>query len=221
MKKFYTLALALLCVSAAASAQTLKLYHNEGTEEEPNLVEVSDGYEITVTEVSQAGDATHGYIYTFDSGMYVEGDTKGSVTYNATRVGNFSGDGFAYQICPDECTNLEGETATGSFTYRTSFGQFPLSIHYSLQDSKSEEAPIAYAKVKYTIAYDANPASKLTFTVTFDNDPKNAGVDNITVDNSNAPVEYYNLNGVRVANPTAPGLYVRRQGTSATKHLLR
>jgi hypothetical protein len=116
-----------------------------------------------------------------------------------------------------------GETATGTFTFNPSNnnGVYPLYIHYSLQDSKSEEAPIAYAKVKYTIAYDANPASKLTFTVTFDNDPTHAGVDNITVDNSNAPVEYYNLNGVRVANPTAPGLYVRRQGTSATKHLLR
>lgn len=39
------------------------------------------------------------------------------------------------------------------------------------------------------------------------------------VDNSTAPVEYYNLQGVRVAAP-AHGLYIRRQGTQTTKVIL-
>ena len=48
-----------------------------------------------------------------------------------------------------------------------------------------------------------------------------AGVSDITVDNnSNAPVEYYNLQGVRVSNPTG-GLYIRRQGNTATKVLVK
>ncbi len=42
-----------------------------------------------------------------------------------------------------------------------------------------------------------------------------SGIDNITTD-SNAPAEYYNLQGVRVANPEA-GLYIRRQGNNVTK----
>jgi hypothetical protein len=36
----------------------------------------------------------------------------------------------------------------------------------------------------------------------------------------NAPVEYFNLQGVRVANPTA-GIYVKRQGNTATKVLVK
>jgi hypothetical protein len=40
------------------------------------------------------------------------------------------------------------------------------------------------------------------------------------VDNSNAPVEYFNLQGVRVANPTS-GLYIRRQGTTTAKVLVK
>ena len=41
------------------------------------------------------------------------------------------------------------------------------------------------------------------------------GIDNITAD-SNATAEYYNLQGVRVANPEN-GLYIRRQGNTVTK----
>ena len=49
------------------------------------------------------------------------------------------------------------------------------------------------------------------------------GIDGITADdNANAPVEYYNLQGVRI-NPAAaaPGLYIRRQGTTTAKTFLR
>lgn len=42
------------------------------------------------------------------------------------------------------------------------------------------------------------------------------GVADITVDDVNAQVEYYNLQGVRVENP-ANGLYIRRQGSKASK----
>lgn len=45
------------------------------------------------------------------------------------------------------------------------------------------------------------------------------GVENINAD-ANAPVEYYNLQGVRVANPEN-GLYIRRQGNKATKVLVK
>ena len=49
-----------------------------------------------------------------------------------------------------------------------------------------------------------------------------AGVADITVDNTDAPVEYYNLQGVRVATDNlTPGIYIRRQGTATTKVILR
>lgn len=48
---------------------------------------------------------------------------------------------------------------------------------------------------------------------------KSAGISDIVVD-ENAPVEYYNLQGVRVANPEN-GLYIRRQGNKATKVLVK
>ncbi|MBP3638650.1 MAG: hypothetical protein J6J20_02060 [Muribaculaceae bacterium] len=48
---------------------------------------------------------------------------------------------------------------------------------------------------------------------------KSDGIADITVD-ENAPVEYFNLQGVRVANPEN-GLYIRRQGNKATKVLVK
>ncbi|MDE6305518.1 MAG: hypothetical protein K2L90_02900, partial [Muribaculaceae bacterium] len=49
-----------------------------------------------------------------------------------------------------------------------------------------------------------------------------SGVDAIGVDNADAPVEYFNIQGVRVsADNLTPGLYIKRQGTEATKVLVK
>jgi len=63
--------------------------------------------------------------------------------------------------------------------------------------------------------------SKLTFNYNFF-DPAKGGIDNVTVDsdNANKPVEYFNLQGVKVANP-ANGIYIRKQGTSVSKVLVK
>ena len=50
--------------------------------------------------------------------------------------------------------------------------------------------------------------------------PGLSGISNVTVADENAPVEYYNLQGIRVANPEN-GLYIRRQGNKATKVLVK
>lgn len=46
-----------------------------------------------------------------------------------------------------------------------------------------------------------------------------AGVDDIVTE-ADAPVEYFNLQGVRVENPSA-GMYIRRQGSTVTKEIIR
>ena len=51
---------------------------------------------------------------------------------------------------------------------------------------------------------------------------KGSGVENIVVDDENAPVEYYNMQGVRMTDENlAPGLYIKRQGKKATKVVIR
>ncbi len=48
-----------------------------------------------------------------------------------------------------------------------------------------------------------------------------AGVDNVKVDDSNAPVEYYSLQGVRVSQPAAGQFLIKKQGNTITKELVK
>lgn len=49
--------------------------------------------------------------------------------------------------------------------------------------------------------------------------PDNSGINDNFVEDNDAPVEYYNLNGMRVNDPT-PGLYIRRQGNKVSKIII-
>ena len=94
-----------------------------------------------------------------------------------------------------------------------------------------EEKKLVLAKHEDSVPLSTNPHGRLWLhtnpevTVTLDPfrsikmslaSDKVTGVDDITVDSADAEVEYYNLQGIRVANPEH-GIYIRRQGNTATK----
>jgi hypothetical protein len=60
-------------------------------------------------------------------------------------------------------------------------------------------------------------SAKITINASTDN----SGISNVAVDNSNAPVEYYNIQGMRINNPEAGQLVIKRQGTSVSKQIIR
>jgi hypothetical protein len=62
--------------------------------------------------------------------------------------------------------------------------------------------------------YFGGPGVKQTEFVKYLSEPV-SGIEEVGAD-ENAPVEYFNLQGVRVANPSA-GIYVRRQGSKVEK----
>ena len=70
----------------------------------------------------------------------------------------------------------------------------------------------------YTNVAPANEPTEFNLPILF-KESESDGIADITVD-ENAPVEYFNLQGVRVANPEN-GLYIRRQGNKATKVLVK
>lgn len=51
--------------------------------------------------------------------------------------------------------------------------------------------------------------------------PNEAGIANVAVDNENAPVEYYNLQGIRVNQPAAGSIVIMKQGTKTSKFIVR
>lgn len=66
----------------------------------------------------------------------------------------------------------------------------------------------------YTNLAPAKAPTEFNLPMLFKQD--GAGVETIVVENENAPVEYFNLQGVRVAEP-ANGIFIRRQGNKVTK----
>lgn len=46
-----------------------------------------------------------------------------------------------------------------------------------------------------------------------------SGVENVMAEDADAPVEWFNLQGIRVANPEN-GIYIRRQGSKVEKVVL-
>lgn len=68
----------------------------------------------------------------------------------------------------------------------------------------------------YTIIWDFNTQ---TVSSVYHGDQKPAGIDGIDAE-QNVPVEYFNLHGIRVDNPSN-GVYIRRQGNTVTKVIVQ
>lgn len=71
----------------------------------------------------------------------------------------------------------------------------------------------------YILLQPADGVSQVSLTVTFSTN--STAIDGIEADDENAPVEYFNLQGIRVNSQNlTPGVYVRRQGSKTTKVLV-
>lgn len=96
----------------------------------------------------------------------------------------------------------------------------------TVTESGSWEMPAAAPAAEATEA----TGKSVTFTATATNNIQTmkvivvpdgqSGIESVGAADENAPVEYYNLQGVRVANPTA-GLYIVKQGSKVSKAIIR
>lgn len=120
------------------------------------------------------------------------------------------------------------------------------NVYYHFAAEEAADVPEAVAEVAGTIEHDGNnytlvpetgvvlsQAGTLSFfahdpvadaksevkTITVTGKGATSGINGIGAD-ANAPVEYYNLQGVRVANPEN-GIFIRRQGDKVSKVVVR
>ncbi len=94
--------------------------------------------------------------------------------------------------------------------------------HYFTQDP---EAQHRYVALRTSEALDTGWGIKLRDLKVYGSEAKpsstTTGVENVVVeDSADAAVEYYNLSGLRVAEPST-GIYIRRQGNKASKVLIK
>lgn len=117
--------------------------------------------------------------------------------------------------------NADGSNAAGTRKY-------VLASTYTVADGKTTVTVPNWNVFTYSFGVGDNailwPMSDTKIVFDFDLDEAMAGVENIVADaefDANAPVEYFNLQGMRVANPEAGQLLIKRQGNKATKVVIR
>ena len=86
------------------------------------------------------------------------------------------------------------------------------------------ERPIYYQEgtplnISYKAIKDGYKPSAVQ-TLAIDGDGQTTGIENVAVDSQNAPVEFFNLQGVRVDNPSN-GIFIRRQGKNVSKVVVK
>lgn len=174
----------------------------------------------------------------------VEGPLFTSVENGQLIVENFGSPNFEWLV--PFTVNTANQTITCENVQLFSEGGVPYYLssakelfnEYEDEGSYKVVAPYTVADGKTTVnvgewnafAYDAATKEDVNayvkfyntkMVLNFDLNAMFASVGNIAVDeaDANAPVEYYNLQGVRVMNPEN-GLYIRRQGKNVTKVIL-
>ena len=103
-----------------------------------------------------------------------------------------------------------------------------LGNKYGAKEDKTEVIPasdVQYASENVFSIYgsdDYQEAYKLTVNLEANSFSlgESTGVESVSEDDVNAPVEYFNLQGVRVENPQN-GLYIVRQGNKVSKQIIR
>lgn len=113
---------------------------------------------------------------------------------------------------------VETSTADGKTTYTASVKDFTLMdgaivADVDLTGSTTETGD---ADMTINVTWQGMP-----IVCSFKGKNEAAGIGAIDSDNAALPVQYFDLQGRRVADPSAPGLYIRRQGTEAVKVLVR
>jgi len=70
------------------------------------------------------------------------------------------------------------------------------------------------------VGYDNNPDNAQPANVIFGTTDVASGISDVEIENNDYPVEYYNLQGIRIDNPSSGTIVIRRQGSTTSKILI-
>lgn len=148
--------------------------------------------------------------------------TSKDVTFTTTRTVVSQQEGSIFSWCMGTtCVSadvIKGETLLAG----ESFEGIAAHFEYTAANPEGDGQGPLYGVSEWviTLSNDANPADTFTFNLRFDyNENSAAAVEGIEIDN-NVPAEYYNFQGVRVANPEK-GMYIVKRGNKVTKEIVK
>lgn len=147
-------------------------------------------------------DENGSYRIDVDEFYWEDGEVADTYSYYDKVQYNDKGDAILheyFEVIDGEESLVSGEKNT--YTYDTETGIILEAATDLCEDE--EEGYLPFFKIVYSDPVDAS---------------KQSGIENIAID-ENAPVEYYNLQGVRVSNPEN-GIFIKKQAGKATKVIL-
>lgn len=186
-----------------------------GSDTDPNLLlyepETVGGNDFNL--YFHADDKGNAYIDTFTTGLiWVFLNDAGSQVYIPITIGALANDDIESEGSYDAAIAAYPEDFG---TFKEGVLYFPCDMSEADKENSSYYSPLYFAVTKnnsFNIFFD-QPILKMDDSAIRDI------VNDAAVD-ANAPVEYFNLQGIRVANPEN-GLYIRRQGRTVSKVLVK
>lgn len=119
--------------------------------------------------------------------------------------------------------NSVGAPSASNYSSLSYGDDFEANSDYTTAEGMKSSLQVVSKADKKPASIVISGSTKTVRVSTVDVEVKNvaSGVEEIISDsNENAPVEYYNLNGIRVNNPEN-GLFIRRQGSKVEKVIIR
>lgn len=168
------------------TSNTATLYAVDGTTE-TEIAEFSDWNQSKGVTVSY--ELTRNDVYQL------------KLVYNKEFSGNIAIDDFTVTSSSEGASVLPdyNEVSTGGAT-----------------SMRVDKLPEGKTQFRYTVKAVSSDNKKSAASNAVDVTLNTSGIGSIENDDDNARVEYYNLQGIRVANP-GPGVYIRRQGSRVEK----
>lgn len=201
------------------------------------------GYEVKIDNPNDHSHVAEGHEHMAKNGVPLmwdfkddhNRDIKGFTDLDKWHYEAFTGKSMAIQLhhvlCGETKADLEGKTVTGSVTFHL---YVPVATEFAFETGttslvrgmhKAGEQVNSSVQGDPNHPYTGSVSAKSYDTLKHNIDFSFAG--NITtgvegVGVEDAPVEFYNLQGVRMTSETlAPGIYIRRQGNETSKVYIR
>lgn len=236
MKKLLLFA-ALFATAMAGRAQSFTVtttHNNESVVVENGSYLICTDYHDETDEIPEENGG-----YTYEVKLYVKGNSATTPEVTGTLLcGNyptkeeldedndFVGETLYFKWgIPEICNNTtcfparDGNLGQGNIKVAT------INPNYFVYHLMSAPSDLT-SEYKTTIVSTTDPADSFECTLVFAPTKEageefiaNAGVNDIVADGDAAPV-YYNLNGMKVANPSN-GLYIVKRGSKVTKEVIR
>jgi len=161
----------------------------------------------------------------------IDGDIEGTQTYTPTENGGYT------VVSRTDYMDF-GELFTEIYTETESYDDYGNLLLFEVVFSDGDSHTELVERTEGSVEYDSANGYPLVYTQqVYDWDTEemtnyiriefsdytdvSAGITDIKADNTDAPVEYYNLQGMRIDNPSAGNVYIRRQGAKSAKILMR